>query len=141
MYTEIHEHFDEIFRKRLPADGFCLLGREHLRIFLYREAIFANNEQLHFEGADLMSKNAKMADLEPSLQEINVLIEKMEQGDLTLEQALSHFEHGITLIKSCQKILQDAEQKVQILVQNSNNIEAEEELKPYDLEENGEPPK
>lgn len=78
-----------------------------------------------------MSKKAKIADLEASLKEINNLIGKMEQGDLTLEQSLSHFEQGIGLIKNCQKILREAEQKVQILIQNSNaeEGEAEEELK------------
>lgn len=85
-----------------------------------------------------MSKKAKLAvgDLESSLKEINELIEKMEQGNLTLEQSLGYFEHGITLIKNCQKILREAEQKVQILIQNSNNTEeTEEELKPYVSEE------
>lgn len=85
-----------------------------------------------------MTKKANIADLEPSLKEINVLIEKMEKGDLTLEQSLSHFEKGITLIKNCQTILQEAEQKVQILIQNNSNLaSSSEELKPYTPEEGG----
>ncbi len=71
---------------------------------------------------------ANISNLESSLKQINELIEKMEKSDLTLEQSLSHFEKGITLIKDCQKILQEAEHKVQILIQSSNNTE---ELKPY----------
>lgn len=79
-----------------------------------------------------MSKKARIADLESSLKEINELIGKMEQGDLTLEQSLGHFEQGITLIKNCQQILREAEQKVQILIQNSNPSNGtDEELKPY----------
>jgi exodeoxyribonuclease VII small subunit len=86
-----------------------------------------------------MSKKAQIADLESSLKEINDLIEKMEQSDLTLEQSLNHFEKGITLIKNCQTILRAAEQKVQILIQNSNSTdEASEELKPYASEDNSE---
>ncbi len=86
-----------------------------------------------------MSKKAKIADLESSLKEINVLIEKMEGGELTLEQSLGHFEQGITLIKSCQQILREAEQKVQILIQNSNSTEeAGEELRPYAFDEKDE---
>jgi exodeoxyribonuclease VII small subunit len=65
--------------------------------------------------------------LEESLTEISQLIDKMEQGELTLEQSLVHFERGVTLIKHCQKILAEAEQKVQILVQNNN----QETLIPY----------
>lgn len=64
-------------------------------------------------------KPNKSPDLEASLSEITTLIEKMEQGDLTLEQSLASFERGVTLIKHAQKILQEAEQKVQILMQNN----------------------
>jgi len=57
--------------------------------------------------------------LEVSLNEITQLIHTMEQGDLSLEQSLSQFERGITLIKHCQKILSAAEQRVKILLQNN----------------------
>jgi exodeoxyribonuclease VII small subunit len=66
-------------------------------------------------------KAAKLPDLEQSLTEITQLIEKMEQGELTLDQSLGHFERGITLVKHCQKILEDAEQKVQLLIQNNKS--------------------
>lgn len=66
-----------------------------------------------------MKKSDKLPDLETSMGEITQLIEKMEQGELTLDQSLGHFERGITLVKHCQKILTDAEQKVQILIQNN----------------------
>lgn len=65
-----------------------------------------------------MIKKMKHPDLETSLSEINTLVEQMEHGELTLEQSLSHFERGITLIKHAQKILQDSEQKVQKLMKN-----------------------
>ena len=45
----------------------------------------------------------------------------MEQGDLSLEKSLGCFERGITLIKHSQKILQEAEQKVQILLKNQDS--------------------
>jgi exodeoxyribonuclease VII small subunit len=45
----------------------------------------------------------------------------MEQGNLTLEQSLTHFERGITLIKHAQKILNTAEQKVQLLIKNHSD--------------------
>lgn len=82
-----------------------------------------------------MSKKQKLPNLEDSLTEVTNLIEAMEQGDLSLEQSLDRFERGITLIKHCQKILHDAEQKVQILIQknstdtldNLDNYESPEE--------------
>ena len=67
-----------------------------------------------------MKKTAALPSLEESLSEITQLIEKMEHGELTLEQSLTHFEHGITLVKHCQKVLEEAEQKVQVLIKNNN---------------------
>ena len=68
-----------------------------------------------------MTKSQKLPDLETSLAEINSLIQQMEQGDLSLEQSLTQFERGITLIKHAQKILQTAEQKVQLLMKNNDD--------------------
>ena len=72
-------------------------------------------------------KPNKSPSLEESLSEISTLIEKMEHGELSLEQSLNHFERGVTLIKHCQKILEEAEQKVKVLIQNNN----QEELSSY----------
>ncbi len=55
------------------------------------------------------------SDFEASLNQLNQLIEKMETGQLSLESSLQYFEEGIILIKQCQKTLNDAEQKIQIL--------------------------
>jgi exodeoxyribonuclease VII small subunit len=74
---------------------------------------------------------AQLPDLETSLGEINTLITQMEQGELSLEQSLERFERGIHLIKHCQKVLQDAESKVQILIQNNGR----DELQPYENNE------
>lgn len=68
-----------------------------------------------------MTKNSKLPNLETSLAEINSLIDQMEKGDLSLEQSLTQFERGITLIKHAQKILQTAEQKVQILMKGNGD--------------------
>lgn len=68
----------------------------------------------------MTTKTIKLPSLEESLSEISQLVDKMEHSDLTLEQSLTHFERGITLVKHCQKILGEAEQKVQILVQSNN---------------------
>ncbi len=57
--------------------------------------------------------NNSIKDFEKSLSELNQLIEKMENGNLSLESALKYFEQGVTLIKSCQQTLAETEQKVQ----------------------------
>jgi exodeoxyribonuclease VII small subunit len=79
-------------------------------------------------------KKDKLPDLETSLKEINGLVDKMEHSELSLEQALSNFGRGIELIKHCQKILQEAEQKIQLLTQNGE----QSELKPFAVNKNEE---
>jgi len=52
---------------------------------------------------------------EEALAELESLVETMEQGEQTLEEALKMYERGVTLTRICQQALQDAEQKVKIL--------------------------
>ena len=75
-----------------------------------------------------MTKKIALPNLETSLSELTALIEKMEQGELNLEQSLTQFERGITLIKHARHILQTAEQKVQQLIKN----DSQETLTNYD---------
>lgn len=64
-------------------------------------------------------KTSAPADFEKSLQQLNLIIEKMESGTLSLDASLKQFEEGITLIRGCQQTLSEAEQKVQILTGKS----------------------
>jgi exodeoxyribonuclease VII small subunit len=56
---------------------------------------------------------------EKSLKELEALVTKMEQGNLSLEESLQHFERGIQLTRTCQQALKAAEQKVEILLNKS----------------------
>ncbi|MCK4842985.1 MAG: exodeoxyribonuclease VII small subunit [Methylococcales bacterium] len=56
---------------------------------------------------------------EDSLEELEQLVEQMEQGEISLEESLKSFERGVKLTNTCQKALQDAEQKVQILLEKN----------------------
>jgi exodeoxyribonuclease VII small subunit len=60
-------------------------------------------------------KKPESLTFEQSMQELETLVAKMEQGDLPLEDALQSFERGIQLARHSQQKLKDAEQKVQIL--------------------------
>lgn len=64
--------------------------------------------------------------LEESLKELEALVERLEAGDLPLEEALAQFERGIKLTRSCQTILKDAEQKVEILLKSAGGEKLEE---------------
>lgn len=60
-----------------------------------------------------------MQHFEQSLQELEKLVERMEKGDLSLEDSLKDFERGVALTRSCQEALKTAEQKVQQLIQQN----------------------
>ena len=75
--------------------------------------------------------NDQPFDFEKSLEELEKLVERMEQGDLTLEQSLKDFERGIELTRSCQKALQEAEEKVRVLMEKDGR----EELGPLEDEQ------
>jgi exodeoxyribonuclease VII small subunit len=59
----------------------------------------------------------KAPDFEQSLAELQTLVERLESGELSLEESLSAFEQGIRLTRECQSALSQAEQKVQILLE------------------------
>ena len=60
---------------------------------------------------------------EKSLSELESLVQKMESGDLSLEQALKAFGQGVKLTRECQQALAQAEQTVQQLLENSGQLE------------------
>jgi exodeoxyribonuclease VII small subunit len=66
-----------------------------------------------------MARKKQPDGFEQSLAELEKIVETMEQGEITLEDALSSFETGIKLARNCQKTLSDAEQKVRILIEEN----------------------
>ncbi len=68
---------------------------------------------------------------EKAMSQLEELVEDMEQGDLPLEDALKHFEKGISLAADCQNALTKAEQKVtQLIEKNGELLE-----KPFEIDE------
>jgi exodeoxyribonuclease VII small subunit len=67
----------------------------------------------------MAKKPTKLPDFEQNLSELESLVERMERGEISLEESLKNFEKGIALTRVCQKALQDAERKVQILLQEN----------------------
>jgi len=73
----------------------------------------------------LVKRSTKLPDFETALTELEALVERMEQGDLSLDESLKQFERGVQLTRSCQQALKDAEQKVQILLEKDGDITLE----------------
>jgi len=69
-----------------------------------------------------MPRKKKNPDFEQSLQELETLVTKMEQGDMSLEESLKAFETGVGLTRDCQAILAQAEQKVEVLIESGGEL-------------------
>lgn len=59
---------------------------------------------------------SQIAEFEKSLDELEQLVARMEQGELSLDDSLQSFERGIALYRSCQGALEQAELKVKLLL-------------------------
>ncbi len=69
-----------------------------------------------------MATTKKSVSFEQSLNDLEQLVTQMETGELTLDDSLKAFEKGVKLTRECQNILDDAEQKVQILSEQNGEI-------------------
>ena len=71
----------------------------------------------------------KASNFESHLLELEAIVSQMETGNLPLEQSINAYQRGATLLQSCQKSLNDAEQQVRIL-NAANQLEAFEQDAP-----------
>ena len=60
---------------------------------------------------------------ETSLKKLEKIIEKLEDGEISLEDSVKSFEEGIGLVKECQKQLSEAELKVKKLLDNGDTVD------------------
>ena len=72
-----------------------------------------------------MTAKKKGVDFEQALSKLETLVNEMEQGDMTLEESLKAFETGIKLTRECQTRLTEAEQKVQLLVEEQGELRSQ----------------
>jgi len=68
-------------------------------------------------------KIRKSINFEAAIAELEALVEEMERGDISLEDSLKKFERGIELTRACQQALQEAEQKIQMLIEKKQGDE------------------
>ena len=73
----------------------------------------------------MTSRKTKTPDFEQALSELEAVVERLEHGELPLEDALKQFERGIELARSCQASLKAAEQRVEILLRKTPDAEPE----------------
>ena len=71
----------------------------------------------------MTKKDNKEFNFEKALENLEELVSSMENGELSLEDSLKAFERGIKLTRECQTALNDAEQKVQVLINEEGDTE------------------
>jgi exodeoxyribonuclease VII small subunit len=88
--------------------------------------------------ADLAAQTAAEAQGEPSfessLEQLEAIVDRLEQGDLELEDALRAFEAGVALTRRCAQQLADAEQRIEVLVREGESWVT----RPFETPEEGE---
>lgn len=62
-----------------------------------------------------VSETSPVAHFEQSLDELELLVEKMEHGEMSLEESLAAYERGVGLYRRCQAALEQAELRVRLL--------------------------
>lgn len=72
---------------------------------------------------------------EQAMARLEAIVGELENGDLPLDESLKIFEEGIRLSKNCLKVLEDAERKVEVLVQDKNG---KKQLRAFSLDEESE---
>jgi len=70
-----------------------------------------------------------MANFEEHLTQLETVVERLERGDLSLDESVRLFEDGMKLTSACKKELEQAEGRIQVLVEGKGG-----KMKPADLE-------
>lgn len=71
------------------------------------------------------SEPSPVADFETSLDALEQLVEKMEHGEMSLEESLAAYERGVGLYRRCQSALEQAELRVRLLTDPEDPASAE----------------
>ncbi len=78
-----------------------------------------------------MAKKTNNLSFEESISALEQIVAELEKGDIPLDTALTQFEKGIALVRQSQSKLEQAQQKVSVLLQESEQAQ----LKPFDQED------
>ena len=73
------------------------------------------NDRIGGSATPSTPESPPIANFETALAELEQIVQKMESGNLTLEESISAYQRGSELLKHCQQQLSDAERKIQIL--------------------------
>ena len=68
------------------------------------------------------------ASFENKMQDLEKIVKDLEKGDLSLEESVKIFEKGMKITKECNEILEEAEKRITILLNNNGEIQEKDFL-------------
>ncbi|WP_263081867.1 exodeoxyribonuclease VII small subunit [Endozoicomonas sp. Mp262] len=79
-----------------------------------------------------MADKKRDFNFEQTLGDLESLVQKMESGDLSLEDSLKAFEKGVQLTRECQQALSRAEQKIKLLLEKNGELKEQPFDQPFE---------
>ncbi len=71
------------------------------------------------------SANAEELSFEAALERLEAIVDRLEAGELPLEEALARFEEGVALSRRCAGQLEAAERRIEVLVRDGSGLRSE----------------
>lgn len=81
----------------------------------------------------MATKKDNALDIDNSLVELETLVDRLEQGGMSMEESLSEFARGVELTRHCQQSLEKAEQRIKLLTRDTST--GEESLEPIQADQ------
>ena len=72
-----------------------------------------------------MSNKKEDLNFEESIKKLEEIAQELEKGDLDLDSSVNKFEEGMKLSKKCNSLLEDAEKRITILLNDNGNLKEE----------------
>lgn len=86
-------------------------------------------------GRDIVSTGQAPEKFEDAMAALEAIVERLEQGELSLDESMRLFERGVALVRQCSRQLDEAQRKIELLLEQNGDII----LKPADEFEVAEP--
>lgn len=77
----------------------------------------------------------KQIAFEEHLSKLEKIVDELESGDLTLDEALARYEEGVKALRRCFEVLRDAEKRVEVLLKNEDGSLSTGPFEPPENEE------
>lgn len=69
-----------------------------------------------------MNKKEENKSFEELMETLEVIVQELEKGELNLDDSVTKFEEGMRISKECNKILEESEKRISILLENNEEI-------------------